>query len=172
MIAFSHGWCVVTCSCFGFNAIIVLHTHLFELTFEFAYIPIIKDNKLRSRVTCQPGVMKQILDGCCWLICGFDDFKTTFDLLLDLSLWVQAEKKRVCFAWCPYCKWTHQIHTNRDPWIQCQILLFWVGAAHISYAPSLSFAILDKWNINNQCSTSCVSPGHVMIFLIVFSVLF
>jgi hypothetical protein len=31
--------------------------------------------------------------------------------------------------------------------------------------------ILDKWNINNQCSTSCVRPGHVTVFLIVFSFL-
>jgi hypothetical protein len=48
-----------------------------------------------------------------------------------------------------YCKWTHQIHTNHDPGIQCQILLFWVGAAHISfdYSHSLSFDILDKRNI-------------------------
>jgi hypothetical protein len=92
---------VVTCSWFGFNAIIVLHTHLFELTFEFSHTPIVKDNKLRLRVTCQPSVMKQILDGCCLLIWG-------------------------------------------------QILLFWVGAAHISYAPSLSFEILDKSNINKQ----------------------
>jgi hypothetical protein len=94
MIAFAYGWYVVTCSWFGFNAIIVTHlikltfefapivkdnklrsrvtcqpdsgvTHLFEITFEFAFILIVKDNKLRSRVTCQPGVMKQILDGCC-----------------------------------------------------------------------------------------------------------
>jgi hypothetical protein len=49
----------------------------------------------------------------------------------------------------------------------------WVGPAHIScnYSPSLSFAIFDKWNINNPCSTSCVRPGHFMVFLIVFSVL-
>jgi hypothetical protein len=50
---------VVTYSWFGFNAIIV--THLFELTFELAVI--VSDNILRLRVTCQPGVMKQILDG-------------------------------------------------------------------------------------------------------------
>jgi hypothetical protein len=61
MIAFACELMGMTCSWFGFNAIIV--THLFELTFEFA--PIVKDNKLKSRVTCQPGVMKQILDGCC-----------------------------------------------------------------------------------------------------------
>jgi hypothetical protein len=91
---------------------------------------------------------------------------------LDVSLWVKAEKQTVYFGWCPYCKWTHQIHTNHDPGIQCQILLFSVGS-HISciFAPSLSFDILDKWNINNQCSTSCVRPGHVMVFLMVFSVL-
>jgi hypothetical protein len=39
---------------------------------------------------------------------------------------------------------------DHDPGIHCQIMLFWVEAAHISYAPSLSFDILDKWNINNQ----------------------
>jgi hypothetical protein len=61
MIAFACGLMVVICSWFGFNAIIV--TNLRELTFEFA--PIVKDNKLRSWVTCQPDVMKQILDGCC-----------------------------------------------------------------------------------------------------------
>jgi hypothetical protein len=53
-----------------------------------------------------------------------------------------SKEQKVCFGWCPYCKWTHQIHTNLDPGIVCQILLFWVGAAHISYAPSLSFDIL------------------------------
>jgi hypothetical protein len=61
MIAFAYGLLVVICSWFGFNSIAVLHTHLFEFTFEFAYIPIVKDNKLRSWVTCQPGVMKQNL---------------------------------------------------------------------------------------------------------------
>jgi hypothetical protein len=61
MIAFDFVWNVVTYSLFGFNAIIVIH--LLELTFEFAPIPIVKDNKLRSRVTCQPGAMKQNLGG-------------------------------------------------------------------------------------------------------------
>jgi hypothetical protein len=63
MIAFTCEWYVVTCSWFGFNAVIV--THLHELTFEFALI--FKDNKLSSRVTYQPGVMKQIQDEsrCC-----------------------------------------------------------------------------------------------------------
>jgi hypothetical protein len=67
----------------------------------------------------------------------------------------------------------HQIHTNHDPGIKCQILLFWVGPAYISWVqiPSLSFDMLDKWNITNKCSTSCVRPGHVMVLLIVFSVL-
>jgi hypothetical protein len=91
MIAFNYVMLVVTCSCFGFNAIIVLYTHLFELTFEYFPIPIVKDNKLRLRVPFQPGVMKRILDGCCWLICGFDDFEPTSVVLLDLSLWLQAE---------------------------------------------------------------------------------
>jgi hypothetical protein len=65
MIEFACVVLVVTYICFGFNAMIVLHTHLFELMFGFAHTPIVKDNKLRSRVTCQPGVMKQILGGCC-----------------------------------------------------------------------------------------------------------
>jgi hypothetical protein len=65
MIAFACGLVVVTCSWFGFNAMIVDFTHLLELTFEFDNNPIVKDNKLRLRVTRQPGVMKQILDGCC-----------------------------------------------------------------------------------------------------------
>jgi hypothetical protein len=79
----------------------------------------------------------------------------------------------VYFSCCPYCKWTHHIQTDHDPGIDCQILLLWVGAAHISYlyAPSLSFDIFHKWNINNECSTSCVRSGHVMVFLIVFCVL-
>jgi hypothetical protein len=48
--------------------------------------------------------------------------------------------------------WTNQIHTDHEPGIHYQILLFWVVETHISYvyAPSLSFDILDKWNINNQ----------------------
>jgi hypothetical protein len=98
MIAFACGWYVVTCSWFGFNSIIVIH--LFELTFELAWCPIVKDNKLRSRVTCQPGVMKQILDGCCWLICGFDNFKPASGWIYHCEC-----KQRLCFGWCPYCKW-------------------------------------------------------------------
>jgi hypothetical protein len=65
MIALACEWYVVTCSWFDSNAIIVLHTHFLEVTFEFASSPIVKDNKLRSREMCQPGLMKQILDGCC-----------------------------------------------------------------------------------------------------------
>jgi hypothetical protein len=61
MIAFACGWCVVTCSWFGFHDIIV--THLLELKFELAHI--FKDKKLRLRVTCQSGVVEQILDGYC-----------------------------------------------------------------------------------------------------------
>jgi hypothetical protein len=56
---------VVGLSWIGFDAIIV--TRLFELTLELADTSIVKDNKLRSRIMCQPltGVMKRILDGCC-----------------------------------------------------------------------------------------------------------
>jgi hypothetical protein len=59
--AFACGCYVLTFSWFGLNAMIV--TNLFEPTFKFAPIPIVKDNKLRSLVTCQPGVIKQILGG-------------------------------------------------------------------------------------------------------------
>jgi hypothetical protein len=57
-----------------------------------------------------------------------------------------------------------------------QILLFLVVEGYLScvFASSLTFDILDildKWNINKKCSTSCVRPGHFMVFLIVFSVL-
>jgi hypothetical protein len=119
MIAFACAWMVVICSWFGLNAIIVLHTHLFELTFEFSSFPIVKDNKLRSRVTCQPGVMKQILDGCCWLICGFDNFKPNSD---DCWIYHCECKQRVCFGWFlivnglippdPYIPWPR--HTVSD----------------------------------------------------------
>jgi hypothetical protein len=78
----------------------------------------------------------------------------------------------VIFGWFPYWKWIHQIQTDNNPAIQCQIQLYWVVVARISFvhAPSLSFDIVDKWNINNQSSKSFVRPGHVMVFLIVFSV--
>jgi hypothetical protein len=142
------------------------------MNLQISHISIEKDNRLRLQVTCQPGVMKQILDGCCWLIFGFINFNPDCVVFLDLSFWVQAEQNKVFFGWCPYCKWTHQIHTELEPGAQWQILLFWVGEAHIScmYVPSLSFDILDKWNINHQRSTSCVRPCHAMVFLIVFSV--
>jgi hypothetical protein len=57
MNAFACVMLVVTFGWFGFDAIIIQVTHFFELKFEFA--PIVKDNKLRSRVMSQPGVMKQ-----------------------------------------------------------------------------------------------------------------
>jgi hypothetical protein len=97
----------------------------------------------------------------------FDNFKPSSGWIYHCEC-----KQRVFFCWCPYCKWTHQIHTDHDSGIKCQILLFWVVTGHIScdYSPSLSFDILHKLNINNTCSTSCVRPGHVMVFLIVFSV--
>jgi hypothetical protein len=63
MIAFACELYIVTCSWFGFNAIIVFQTNLFELTFEFASFSIVKDNRLRSRVTCQQVDVKQVLDG-------------------------------------------------------------------------------------------------------------
>jgi hypothetical protein len=65
MIAFARQLMVLTCSWLGFNIIIVLHTNLFEVTFEFSHSEIFKDNKLILRLTSQSGVMKQILDGCC-----------------------------------------------------------------------------------------------------------
>jgi hypothetical protein len=40
-----------------------------------------------------------------------------------------------------------------------------------TYAASLSFDILDKWKLNDTCSTIFEKPGNVIVFLIVFSVL-
>jgi hypothetical protein len=66
MIAFACVAMVVTCDWFNVNAMIVLCTHLFEIMLEVSHVPIVKENNnLKSQVTCQPGVMKQILDGCC-----------------------------------------------------------------------------------------------------------
>jgi hypothetical protein len=159
------GLLVVTCSWFGFNAIIVLYTHLLELTFEFTCISIVKDNELRLWVLWNKSWMN-VADLFVFL---------TISNQPVLHCWIYhcEWKQRVCFGWCPYCKWTHHIHIDHEPGIQCQILIFWLGEAHIlcNSSPSLSFDILDKWNINNQCPTSCVRPGHVMIFLIVFSAL-
>jgi hypothetical protein len=84
---------VVTCTWFNFNAIIVKYRLLFELTFEFSLIHIIKNDRLRSRVTCryQPGVRKQIPNGCCWHISGFNDF----NLPLAWSIIVSARRECV-----------------------------------------------------------------------------
>jgi hypothetical protein len=86
MIAFACELMFVTCCWFDFNSIIAFRTNLFEIKYEFSITPIVKDNKLRLQVTCQTGVMKQILDGCCRLIGGFNNFKPTFGAVLDLSL--------------------------------------------------------------------------------------
>jgi hypothetical protein len=48
----------VTCGVHGTNIIII--SHLFELTFEVN--PTVKYNKLKSRDTFQPYIMKQVLD--------------------------------------------------------------------------------------------------------------
>jgi hypothetical protein len=164
MIAFACIILVVTYSWFGFNAIIVLHTHLFELTFEFTPTTIVKYNKLRSGVTCQPGVMKQILGGCCWLIFYFENFKPTSAVFLFLSLWVQAES----VFWLVSLLEMDPPDPQK-PWPKGQIQIFWVGVAHISFALSLLFDILDKWNINVQ--KICLRPFHIIVFLIVFSVI-
>jgi hypothetical protein len=139
MIAFACVYIVVTCSWFGLNAIIVLFKNLFELTFESAYTPIIKYNKLRSRVTCQPGVMKQILDGCCWLICGFDNFKPAIGWIYHCDC-----KQRVCFGWCPYCKWNVPTRSTQTlcvrlcyfGWDQSIFLTIILLLCHLTYLTS------------------------------------
>jgi hypothetical protein len=83
------GLWVVTCSWFGFNAIIVLHTHLFELKFEFAHTPIVKDTKLRMWVTCQPGVMKRN--------------KSWMDVA-DLFVASTISNQPVCDRWIYHCE--------------------------------------------------------------------
>jgi hypothetical protein len=48
------------------------------------------------------------------------------------------------------------IMVSAKPEIKGQILLFWVGLSDVSFifAHSLSFDVLDKWNINNPFSAS------------------
>jgi hypothetical protein len=58
MIKFACSVMVVTFSWFGFNAFIFLHKTLFELTFEFAFCHIVKDNKLRLQTMCKQVVLK------------------------------------------------------------------------------------------------------------------
>jgi hypothetical protein len=124
---------------------------------------IVNDNKLRSQVTCQPGVMKQILDGCCWLIYGFDNFKPTSGWIYHCQ-W----KQRVCFG--KHCTWKLKGTTRSSVMIT---LLGYYKKEVIFLAYSLlhcNLTCLTNGTWNNQYSTSCVSPGHVMVFLIVFSV--
>jgi hypothetical protein len=90
----------MTCSRFGFNAIVL--THLFEFTFEF--VPIVKDNKLRTGITCQSGIMKQILGGSSRFGIGLDNLKPS-------SGWINhsESKQRVYLEWGLYGRRTHQI---------------------------------------------------------------
>jgi hypothetical protein len=107
--------------------------------FEFSRNSIVKDNKLRLRVTCQPGVMKQILDGCCWLVCSFNNFKPAW---VDWWIYHFCEFRQIVrFGWFPHYIWIHHVHTNYDPAIHCQILLFWVGARHISCVSAWSIIV-------------------------------
>jgi hypothetical protein len=102
MIAFACGWYAVT-YIIGLTSMPQLswiHIRL-NSRLNFPILPLSKTIKLRSLIMCQPGVMKQILDGWCWLIFFFDNFKPT-------SGWIYHRecKQRVCFGWCPCCKWT------------------------------------------------------------------
>jgi hypothetical protein len=90
-------------------------------------------------------------------------------VLIAGSIIVSASREGV-FGWCPYIVNgpTRSTQTMIQG-IQCQILLFWVGAAHIPCVidPSLSFDILDNWNINNHCSTTSSQAMSWYLFLIV-----
>jgi hypothetical protein len=105
---------VVTCIWSSFNSIIVQVTHLFEIKFESIYNTIVKDNvkdnKLRSRVTvtCQPRVMKQILDGCCWLLTYFwlQQFQTSLCCIAGFIIVSASRGEESVFGWYPYCKWS------------------------------------------------------------------
>jgi hypothetical protein len=59
---------------------------------------------------CQPGIMKQILDGSSRLRIGLDNLKPS-------SGWINhsESKQRVCLEWGLYGKRAHQIYTNHDP---------------------------------------------------------
>jgi hypothetical protein len=105
----------------------------------------------------------------------FDNFKPT-------TIWIYhcEYNQSVCFGWCRYCGVNGPTRFSQTMTQGYNVRLCYFGWKHpifltlllviISCAPPLSFDKVDKWKINNQCSTSCVIPGHVMIFLIVFSV--
>jgi hypothetical protein len=76
--------------------------------------------------------------------------------MLRTNLWLDLDceynqEVRMSFGCCTYAKWNQEIHTELYPGIKGLIILFWVRAAHIScvYDSTLSFEILDNWNINN-----------------------
>jgi hypothetical protein len=156
MITITCGLLVVTSIRFGFNAMIVLHAHLSKFTFEFSSALFVKVNKSRFQVKSWMDVVELFVD----LTISNNHVLITKSILVSTS--------RVVF-WMVLLL----LMDPPDPEIQCQNLLFWLGAGHIYcvYAPSFSFDILDKWNINNDCLTPCVILDHVMLFLILFSVL-
>jgi hypothetical protein len=78
---------------------------------------------------------------------------------LDLSLWVQTLWKRVCFGWCPYCKWIGPTRSTQTMTQGYNVRFSYFECKHPIFLTLL------------LCSKSCVRPGHVMVFLIVFSVL-
>jgi hypothetical protein len=96
MIAFACEWKVVTCSWFGFNAIIVLDTHLFELTFESAILPFSK--------TINWGCgwrANQVLWNKSWMdVSDLFVASTISNQPVAGSIIVSASKAhRVCFGW-------------------------------------------------------------------------
>jgi hypothetical protein len=50
------------------------------ITFKFALTCNVNDSELKSRITCQSGIMRKIVVGCCWTFCEFDDVKPEYDV--------------------------------------------------------------------------------------------
>ena len=99
----------MTGSWFGNDTVII--AHLLKLTLEVA--PIVKDNKLRTRILRQPGIMKQILDGSGQFISGFNNLKPSCGWIYHSEC-----QQKVFLEWCLYSEGTHQINTNHDPGVR------------------------------------------------------
>jgi hypothetical protein len=63
------------CNWIVFNSEIFISYNLLNSRLNFLSFPVTKNNILGSRVTYQPDVMKQILDGCYQLTSEFENFK-------------------------------------------------------------------------------------------------
>jgi hypothetical protein len=104
---------------------------------------------------------EKILDGCCWLICGFENFKPTcVDCCIYHCECKQRNRECILDGVLIVNEPTRSIQTMT----QGYSVRFW----YFGWEQPIFLTLL----LYNQCSISCVRPGHVMVFLIVFSNLF